>query len=195
MDAVRSVTEEMTCEHGDPARAVCGCCGTPVCSRGSDEVRDVSLSTYESGWRPLGIVVALVVGVPVVFTQVFPGLLGSITNAIFREAMYLRIGLVRGSILLGLLLLPALRVRNGESVQLLVRRVGTRTVCDDCRGTLQRQRAIQLAIALVGAIVALYGVYRMYDYGRLLDLWYVGLGAGLVVARTELTQLAERLLD
>jgi hypothetical protein len=185
----------MTCEHGEPASVVCGRCGTPVCSRGSDELRDVSLSTYESGWRSLGIVVALLVGIPVVFTQLVPGLLGTLTNAIFDRAMYLRIGLVRGSILLGILLVPALRLRNGQRVQLFVRRVGQRTVCDDCRGHLQRQRAIQLAIGLVGVVVVLYGVYRMYDYGRLLDLWYAGLGAGIGLARTELTQLAERLLD
>ena len=192
METVREVREELTCEHGEPAAAVCGVCGTPVCSRGSDRVRDVALATYEPGWRTLGLSVVLVVGVPTVFTQLAPELLPRLGRALSDEALFLQTGLVRASVLFGLALLPALRVRNGETFGLFVRRTGKRTVCTDCKSQFSRQRAIAAAVAGLGVLVALYGLSKMWEFRRLLDLWYVGLGAGLAVARAEVALVVDR---
>lgn len=194
METVREVREEMTCEHGEPADTVCGACGVPVCQRGSDRVRDAALSSYESGWRTLGVALLLIVGVPAASTQLFPEPLGRIMLVIFDKAMYLRKGLVPASVLLGVALLPTLRVRNGETFQLLTRRTGERTVCADCKGQFQRQQAVAYAMAGLGALVALYGVYRMWDLRQLGVLWYVGLGAGLYVVRTEVALLVDRVV-
>jgi len=194
METVHEVREEMTCEHGEPASSVCGVCGAPVCSRGSDSTRDVALSSYESGWRTLIVALLLIVGLPAASTQLFPEPLGAIILDVFDRAMYLQTGLIRGSVLLGVALLPKLRVQNGEKLRLLARQTGERTVCADCRGQFRRQQAVTYAIAGIGALIALYGVYEMWDLRWLRELWYVGLGAGLYVARTEIALLIDRVL-
>jgi len=194
MESVKEVHEELTCEHGEPTTKVCGACGRPVCSRGSIELSDPGLPRYNPGWKTLGLVVTLVIGVPLVFNRLFPDLIGTVVLAIFDQALYLRIGFVRGSILLGLAMILLLRLRTSESFQLLVRRANERVMCNECKGRFQRRRVLQAGIGIVGVTVALFGFYLMYDYGRLRDLWYVGLGAGIVLVRIELTQLFDRLL-
>ncbi|MFB6171895.1 MAG: hypothetical protein ABEJ23_05125 [Haloarculaceae archaeon] len=184
----KEVRDYLACaEHGDRAVGVCGVCGTPVCTDGASEVTDATLPDYErSGSRRVLLGLVLAVGVPLVFSVLFPRLLGTLTRPLFQKPLYLKGGLVPSSVLIGLALLATVRYRVADqTLDLFVRRSVERTVCSECKRTKNTQRYVRYAVVAIAALLVVYGLYRSVPGLFFQPLTYTGVGVALYVLRDE----------
>lgn len=198
-DSRKQVRRSLACEfHGSrDAAAVCGECGTPLCPDCSSTVPDVTLDHYvDGGFRRLVFGLALVVGVPLLLQVVAPRLLITVTSAVADSPLYLKGGLVQGSILVGLGLLSAVRFRSVDnSFELLVGRANQRTVCDGCKPEKNLQRFVRYGVVAVAAGLVLLGLALSVPNGNFNPVRISGAGLALFVARDQLVSLAARILE
>lgn len=203
----KRVRDYLACDdHSNrAAERVCGECGSPLCDECASRLSDITLEHYErGGGKQLVIGLGLVIGVPLLLEVLAPNLVGSITGLLFDEAVYLEGSLVRGSIVVGLAYLAVVRYRTryglsdveplefGSAIgdfELLTRRSGTRTVCEQCKPDKQVQTYLLYGITLVAGALVVYGLYQSLPNLFFVPLRYSAVGIALYLARDELVAL------
>lgn len=203
MSERQEIREFLACDnHGDRGvDSVCGECGTPVCDDCSTFVTDLTLDHYErEGFgRLLGAVVVLLGGLLLV--DQIPRQFWLVLVDIAGQPLYIQGGLKQGLILLGIGLLGTVWIRTTDegfgvtNRQALLRKRNARTVCEDCYGPKRTQRVILITFWLLGAGIAVYGLYQSFSGLNFGPLRIAGLGAGLWVLRYELATAVVALIE
>ena len=203
MSERREIREFLACEnHGDRGvDSVCGECGTPVCDDCSTSVTDLTLDHYTTdGFARLGLALMVVLA-GLVLVDLVPRQFWLVLVDIAGQPLYIQGGLKQGLILLGIGLLLTGWIRTTDegfgvmNRQALLRKRNARTVCEDCYGPKRTQRAILVAFWLLGAGIAVYGLYQSFSGLNFGPLRISGLGAGLWVLRYELATAVVALIE
>lgn len=200
-------TDYLACDdhNNRTAEQVCGECGQPVCKECASTVSDITLRHYEGGG--LGKVVvglALLVGVPTLLNVIAPQLIGDIVRLVFDKPLYLKGGIVLSAVYIGLAYLALVRYRTRyglsdvsplelddvvQDFELLVRRSGSRTVCEDCKRDKQVQRYLLYGVTLAALAFVLVGLYLSFSKLYFAPLKYTGSGVALYIVRKDLVAL------
>lgn len=192
-------TRELTCyKDSDLAEGVCGECGRPVCADHQRSFHDSTFHHYEGGSRRAVVALISLVGVPVVFDQLFPDLIPSLIVSVLRRPLFFTDAVVHSAVILGLALGLTLRFQSGEhrgNFRILARRVATRHLCGECYEETFLQRALHYALAVVAILLMLLGLRDLVSKGILLPLRTVAVGIGVWVLRDDLVAYAMYALE
>ncbi|MFB6296868.1 MAG: B-box zinc finger protein [Halobacteriales archaeon] len=198
---IKTVDRRLTCDtHGDTeAKQVCGECGTPICDECAKNIHDATFTHFESsGIRNLAVALLLVLGAPILFYVVAPGLLPGLRRQLLPgQVIRLNPAVTLSAVVLGASLLPAIWYRSGDEsldIDLLVRRGNERTVCSDCHETKRAQRGYQYIVTGMAALVGLAGAYLVVT-GSYTLLPIVALGVGIYLASDEAVIMLSEALE
>lgn len=189
---VKKVSSELTCHRdSDPAVAVCGECGEPLCDDHERTLTDPMFSTFQSSYVALvqGLVAMLVV-LALLFGG---GTLTDIERQVFGQEIGLGTGLLLGAILVGFAGFSTTWFQSGDgktSARLLGRDPPERSMCEECYQNTSVARLLSAGLFVLGALLAIGGLVLTVQSQSGVLLVVSGLGIALYLLRYDLTLFA-----
>lgn len=207
---VQQSLSRLTCHRDqNPATAVCGECGVPLCENHQawsfwnllpsvEKTRtvDATYTRFSSGFASLvGVVVALV-AIPVLIVGFSP------VHTVLGDFVDIPSGtetaILHSSLLVGLSLGLSLWSQGAESltsVRFLRRRTTERVLCKNCHEALTIQRGVYLSTVALAGLFAALGLYWSVTGDSLTPLRVAGLGLGVYILRFDSTLYIIELME
>ncbi|QSG14181.1 hypothetical protein [Halapricum desulfuricans] len=181
-DRVKKTSRHLTCEHdGDPATAVCGECGKPLCEDHERTLTDPLFSQYKNDYTHLLLGIVGFVVVPAVLLGVVDAsLFADVERQLFDQTIGLHTGLLLTGVLTGFGGLLATWFQSGDqktSARVLTRNPPERALCEECYQSTSLRRLLSVALVGLGALLILAGPILVVQAGNGGLLALSGLGA------------------
>jgi hypothetical protein len=191
-----------TCHRDrDPATAVCGECGDPLCDSHQESFTDPSVTRFRPGLlRFVAIVLGLLL-FPAVWFAVDP--MTAIESSLESNGESpLPAGtepaVVHSAVILALFSGLALWVQSATrktSVRFLRRSPPERTLCEDCYADTSVVRLLSVTIFLVGLLLFVAGAYLAWSGGNVSTLRLSAVGIGVYILRYDIVMFTSKLLE
>lgn len=187
----------LTCHRDqDSATAVCGDCGVPLCTDHHNSLTDPVFGHFTRSTRPLLLSGVLLFIFPLAWILTDP------VSILEQEGLSVPSGtgtvLLHSSLILGFAFGFTVWMQGADrktSARFLALAPPERILCEECHASTAIQRFIYASLALLGVGLVVLSVYLAWDGSSLYPLRGSALGAGLLVARTNLTLFVSKLVE
>lgn len=200
--SVKTNRDEFTCHNDqDPATAVCGRCGVPLCSDHQNEQRDPMFSDFSEKFGYFLLAIGLVLVIPIAWTMLDPVTVLE-EEVLSEEDISVPDGssttVLHSSVLLGLGLWFALWAQSADqktSARFLRRTPPSRILCRDCSADARVPQLILYLVAALAGLLVLSGVYLAWDSSGVTALRLSALGLAVYIVRTDAVMLLGKLVE